>query len=49
MTSKNTYLFTIEIPEAVGIVVTGEKQKLRVLECKHGHDDHEQTDHGKTG
>ena len=35
--------------ETFGIVVTGEKEKLHVLECKHGHDEHEQIEHGKTG
>jgi ABC-type Mn2+/Zn2+ transport system ATPase subunit len=34
--------------ETFGIVVTGEKEKLHVLECKHGHDDHDSShDHSK--
>jgi ABC-type Mn2+/Zn2+ transport system ATPase subunit len=33
--------------ETFGIVVTGEKEKLHVLECKHGHDDHD-TGHSTT-
>ena len=34
--------------ETFGIVVTGEKEKLHVLECKHGHDDHD-TGHNTSG
>ncbi len=34
--------------ETFGIVVTGEHKRLAVLECKHGHDEADQSGHGKT-